>query len=149
MKKTLFITLLALLITIFSITLVSADTTEICEYIKTDLKAEVGKTIPSFIPFKNEKLNAYTLDNDPIGNAIMENSKIKSIECTKTIDDPTIEVFIKDKQTLMDIKESTKKADTINQKIKDKEIIIKGITFTKKIKTFFMKLGIKISALFT
>ena len=53
MKKTLFITLLALLITIFSITLVSADTTEICEYIITDLKAEVGKTIPSFTYVRN------------------------------------------------------------------------------------------------
>ncbi len=126
---------------------VSTEANEICDYAINELGASVDKTIPSYVPFKNEVLNAYTLDSTVIGHAKIEDGKITSIGCNETIN-PTIEVLIKDKGTLEDIKNAESKADTVNQKIKDKEIIIKGVTFTKKVKMFFVKIGLKISSWF-
>lgn len=127
-------------------TVVSAN--EICEYIIEEKDVTIGKTLPSFLPYKNEVFIAYQNEN-VIGHVQLKDGVITSINCNNTNETATYTVTVKDLQTVKDVFESNNTADIFNEKQSNDDIIVKGETFTKSVKLFFTNVGIKIASWFT
>lgn len=118
---------------------VMADPKEICNYIKE--KAE-GKHIPKGMPYSNEVMNIYTLEEEIVGNLIIKDKTMETVTCTEN-NKPTFKVYIKDLKTAEDIFNSDNRIDAFKNKLSDKEIIIKGVKFFKKIKLSLSKIMLK------
>lgn len=135
-----------ILILLLSITtMVSAN--EICEYVTIEQEVEEGKFLPSFLPYSNEVFVMYNND-EVIGHVIVEDKEITSVGCTETDSEATYTVEIKDLQTVKDVFESNNTIDVFDKKISNKDIDVKGATFTKSVKLFFTKIGLKIGSWF-
>jgi hypothetical protein len=103
--------------------------------------------IPKYIPYGNERMNIYLSPDEFLANLVTEDRKLKSIGC-KEVNDPTYNIYIKKFNVVEEIKESDNPIDFINDKIKNKEIDIQGVTASKKIKGFFTKITIRIASWF-
>jgi len=120
---------------------------EICEYFTQDLGINTGATIPRFIPYKNDVFNVYS-QNEPIGLMELKNGEIIKIECGKLSEKPTFSIYIKDIDTIKDIFESESPVDEFNNKLKSKDLDIRGNNITSKIKGFFTRLIAGVAGLF-
>ncbi len=73
----------------------------------------------------------------------LNNSMIEEFDCIEN-ENATYDILIESEATLFDIYESEALVDTLLEKISDGEIKIKGKSFTKKFKSTFVKIGLKI-----
>ncbi|MFC1666111.1 hypothetical protein ACFLZF_00135, partial [Nanoarchaeota archaeon] len=108
---------------------------------------DIDFEVPSFIPYKNEIFNFYILEENFNGSLILEEKKITSIKCTEN-QKPTYNIYIDKFQTLEEIQNSQDPLNLYNEKLKNKQIEIKGTTFGKKIKLAFTKITLKVVSWF-
>ena len=101
----------------------------------------VGQSIPDQIPVSNEIINLY-IAGENYGYIQIDNKTITEMNCSEN-EDATYDILISSEKTLSDIYSAEDKMDMVIQKFNDKEIQLKGKTFGKKIKAFFLKIGIK------
>ncbi len=102
----------------------------------------IGQVIPSQIPFNTEIFNIYIAE-ESYGFLELNNSMIEEFDCIEN-ENATYDILIESEATLFDIYESEALVDTLLEKISDGEIKIKGKSFTKKFKSTFVKIGLKI-----
>lgn len=135
---------------ILSFSLTNATTLEefekACENLSSEQLNEFE--IPSFVPYKNEIFNIYLLEENLNTSLILEDSQIKEIKCQEN-QKPTYNVYIKNLNTIKDFQNSSDFLELYNQKTKNKEIELKGATFTKKLKLTFTKIALKIASWFS
>ena len=107
----------------------------------------IGIQIPTQIPYSDEIFNVYISD-EIFGYLELENSTITAFDCLEN-ENKTYDVYIKDSEVFEDFLNSTDMVKSLNEKLSNKEIQIKGASFTKKVKMFFTKLGLKIMGWFS
>lgn len=106
----------------------------------------IGIEIPEEVPLNSEIINLYLSENI-YGHIVLENKVVEDFDCTEN-EEATYDVFIKDEQTLWDIYEAEDVADMMLEKFSNKEIKLKGKTFSNKIKAVFARIGLKIFSWF-
>ncbi|MCW8965403.1 MAG: hypothetical protein OQK82_01755 [Candidatus Pacearchaeota archaeon] len=140
------ILLLALLFTInFTLAIESIDFDNFCQNIDQNELSNIE--VPSYIPYTDEIFNFYVKEEILNGSIILENKTVTSANCQEN-QNPTYNIYIKNLETIKDFADSNNTLELYNQKIKNKEIEIKGATLTKKIKMAFINLLIKIASWF-
>lgn len=107
----------------------------------------VGTEIPNRIPCGNEIFNIY-ISEDFFGSLKIVEHKIQDFVC-KENENNTYDIFIKDYSTILGAIESGDKMNYFSEKLNKGEIEIKGVTFGKKFKLFFTKIGLKIANWFS
>ncbi len=120
---------------------------ELCDYIFTKTNIEMGTSVPKMIPYKNERFNVFTNEDELVGHLIFENGLVTSYNC-ESIEEPTYNVIVKGKSTIDDIMDSESPIKVLNKKLGNKEIDLKGVTFGKQFKGFMTKLGLSIVSVF-
>ncbi len=120
---------------------------ELCNHIFAKTNIEIGTSVPKMIPYKNERFNVYTNENELVGHLIFEDGLVTSYNC-EAIEEPTYTVMIKGKQTINDIMDSESPIKVLNQKLNNKEINLHGVNFGKQFKGFMSKLGLSIASVF-
>jgi hypothetical protein len=138
MKKTVLIISLLALFAVFAVS-VAATPKEICDFLVTEAQ---GKQIPKAAPFSNEVINLYTLNDELIGKLILTDKVIETITCEEK-GNSTYSAYIKDLQTVKDIKAAPNKLKAFKEKLSQKDIILKGDKFFSNIKLFFAKIVLK------
>ena len=124
------------------------DTSDLCRYIIQKANIPVGTKIPGiFMQYKNDRFNVYTHEGNAIGHLTLSNGYVAEFNC-QSIDNPTYDVIIKDKETVDYVLNSEKRIKALSEKINNKEITINGINFGKDVKSFITKVGINIAAVF-
>jgi len=98
------------------------------------------------VPYKNEIFNIYLSDKS-IGHMKIEDRVIVSIGCEES-ENPTYNIYVRDMDVIEDIKNSEKPIEEFNNKLKNKDIVMEGTSFGKKIKGLFTRLGIMIASWF-
>lgn len=101
----------------------------------------IGQEISEDIPISNEIVNVY-ISNEIYGFVEIEEKQLTNIDCFEN-ESATYNLFIESESTLSDIASSEDIFDEFVRKFKDKEIQLKGNTFSKKFNAFFFKIGIK------
>ena len=127
--------------------LTAVASASVCENIIQDLKLRTGLYMPKFLPYKNERFNVYTLQNETVGHMIIEKGVITSVNCTQ-IENPTYLLYIKDDIAVKEIKNNDKPAKDLDKKIAAAEIKLRGASFTKKVKGTLTRIGVKIAGWF-
>lgn len=102
----------------------------------------VGQTIPSQIPYSNERFNIY-VSGEGFGSIIIEEDIVIDFSC-ELLEERTYDIYVESIQTITDILNSEAPLSILNEKLGSDEIEIKGATAGKKIKMFFTKIGLKI-----
>ena len=125
----------------------SSEGQKLCDYILEKLNIEIGTSVPKLIPYSNERLNIYTAEKELVGHLILEDGIVTSYNCEET-DNPTYNVTIMSKSTIDDILNSENMIKGLNRKLNNKEIDLVGMTYSKKIKGFFTRLGLNIASVF-
>jgi len=110
-----------------------------CEFMKNEVE---GKGLPGGIPYSNEVVNVYTLEEEKVGCIVLKDKKFNSVECSVQ-DEPTYNAYVKDLKTFEDIKASDDKIAEFKAKLSSKDIVLKGESIGKKIKLFFTKIVLK------
>ncbi|MEN7981851.1 MAG: hypothetical protein ABFQ65_00190 [Nanoarchaeota archaeon] len=141
--------ILSLMIFVFGFSLVSSISIQDVELFCQNIDSEKleGFEIPSFVPYKNEIFNFYLLEENFSGSLIIEEGKINSMKCEENKDN-TYYIYINNLKTLEEISKSEDSLGLYNEKVKNKEIEIKGATLGKKIKLTFTKIVLKIVSWF-
>lgn len=106
----------------------------------------IGFEIDSSVPVDTEIINVY-INNSIYGSVDINRKVIEDISCDKN-EDATYSIYIKGQDDIFDIYNAEDKVGKLLEKIKNKNIVLKGETFSKKIKGFFINLGIKIFSSF-
>ena len=102
----------------------------------------IGYTLPSEIPFTTDNFNLY-FNKSFYANIDIKNKTISDLSCSEN-NKSNYNVYIENTQTIVKIVESNDKIKTVNKLMKSGEIQIKGVGFGKKLKIFFMKIGLNI-----
>ena len=116
-----------------------------CQQVK-DMSTSQDFILPSFIPYTNEIFNVYLEDNFLVG-ITLEEKKLTEIFCEEK-EEKTYDIKIKNEQTIRDIVKSENQLDEFLNKKSSGEIEIKGATFGKNFKQFFVNMGLKIASWF-
>jgi hypothetical protein len=137
-----------LILLLFFIVLVSsivfASGKEICDYFIEEKGITAGESsVPSYIPYKNDVINAYTLDGEIIGHIVINNRVVTSIDCELT-EKPNFILKVKD----LDVVKSINSISSLNNALNNEDIVIEGQSLGKKLKNIFAKLGIRIASIF-
>ena len=124
-------------------------TTELAPSLCGDLMnlAQVGNSLPGFIPYKNDVFNVYDLEGTPVGHITLVQGEITAVDCT-VVEEPTNNVFVKNGAVIDDIKASENSAKTYQEMKRDGFISIKGVHFKNKVKTGFVNIGLFFASLF-
>jgi hypothetical protein len=101
----------------------------------------IGQEIPDKIPFSNEIINIYIAEEN-YGYIQIKDKQIVDLDCSEN-EEATYDFFIKNKEVINDIALSENKTSTFLEKFNDKDIELKGKTFSRKVKAFFVRIGIK------
>lgn len=117
-----------------------------CTLLKSGQRLFLGYQIPKEIPFTTENINIY-LNNTFYSNLILKNKSITDFYCTPSKNN-TYDIYIENSTTVLNLISSNNTLKTAQRMIKNNQIKIKGITFSKKIKTFFLKIGLSIYSWF-
>jgi len=112
-----------------------------CVTIEEFSKDIVGQVIPSKVPYKNEIFNIY-IDSDILGSIIISDGVIINVTCEESAE-RTYDVLITDYSILLDFIGGFD-TDILNEKIKDKDIVVKGVNVWKKLKWWFSKLALRL-----
>jgi parallel beta-helix repeat protein len=127
--------------------LINNEENEECNYLIEILKLKENSSLPSFLPYKNEIFNIYTLDNKIIGHVEIKNNLIISFGCNLK-ENPTYNVYIKDTKIIENILNADSSIDAFNKAKKRNLIKIEGTRVSKKIKQGFVNLGLLIVGFF-
>ncbi len=120
---------------------------ELCDYIFAKTNIEIGTSVPKMIPYKNERFNVFTNQDEPVGHLIFEDGLVTSYNCEQ-IEEPTYNVIVVGKSTIDDIRDSESPIKALNEKLGNKEIDLNGVTFGKQFKGFITKLSLSIASIF-
>lgn len=101
----------------------------------------IGQEIPKDIPISDEIINVF-IGKEIYGYFKVEEKIITDFDCSKN-ELATYDLFIVGEKTISDIILSENPQNTFLEKFKNKEIELKGKTLGRKIKAFFVKIGIK------
>lgn len=96
----------------------------------------IGFEMPSFVPYNTEVFHIYYQNDAPFGFVELVNKKIVGAGCDIQ-GKPTFVVYVKDDETLLNIVNAENPLDAFNKARSDGDIVIKGVTFGKKVKGFF------------
>ena len=107
----------------------------------------IGFEMPSFVPYKNEVFHIYYQDDSALGFIEVIDGKIVGAAC-EIQGEPTFVVYDKEDETLLNIVNSENPLKTFNQARADDDLIIKGVTFGKKVKGTFANFAASIASLF-
>ncbi|NQV08576.1 hypothetical protein HQ529_01845 [Candidatus Woesearchaeota archaeon] len=125
----------------------AGEAEDMCDYIITEADSYDEITVPGGIPYNNEIMNVYLMSEEPVGSFIIEEKIVTEYNCS-LMDVPTYNIYVEDVQTIKDINDAESPLDELNNKIKNKEIVVQGINFSKKFKFFFTKAAIRIGSWF-
>lgn len=117
-----------------------------CDYFD-EQNVVIGSEIPSFIPYGNEVF-VFSNSSGYIGVIEVSDSIITTVTCDESDSIPTYSVTVSSLDTVKEIFDSSNPAKTFNDKIKQKELVVKGESFTKGVKWFFTRVGLTISSWF-
>ena len=117
-----------------------------CSTFEADKDSLVGMEIPEQIPYSNEIFNIY-IAGEIFGNLVLVESIVDDFSCTEN-PERTYDIYIKDFSVLSDFGETADPFGMFQEKLKNKDIEIKGVSFGKKTKMFFTKVGLKIAGWF-
>ena len=120
---------------------------EICTYVKNTFK--IGGEIPGFLPYGNDAINFYDMQNNLLGILTTENSILQEMQCDESTENANYKVIIKDLATIKGIVESEHQLDELNKAIKEGRIDIEGIDFGTNTNVFFTKLAVTIGSWFS
>jgi len=126
-----------------SFSLVNAIT---CEELISITSLEEGTKLPGALPYKNEKFNVY--QEEFLGSIIISDKIITKIDCGKKVEVPTYDLIINNEKIIAKLISSEKFVDDFDDALSNKDIEIKGHTFTKKSTSFLSKFAIKIASWF-
>jgi len=101
--------------------------------------------VPKVLGYSNERF-AINIENET-GFVIIENNKVVDAGCN-VIENPTYTVIVNDWDTIEEIANSDDYIDKLSDSIGNGDIKIEAYSFTKKVKTFFGKIGLKIASWF-
>lgn len=101
----------------------------------------IGQTVPENVPISDEIINIF-IDNEIYGFIQIEDRMITDFNCSEN-ELATYDLFIQGESTLSDIATAEDQMSSFIEKFNNKEIELKGKTFGKKIKMFFVRIGIK------
>ncbi len=113
-----------------------------CSAFEIEKAKIIGTEIPKQIPYGNELFNIY-IGEEVLGYIEITDSIISDFGCVEN-ENETYRVYIKDYSVLGSFGETADPFEMLQDKLKSKEIEIKGIGFSKKTKMFFTKIGLKI-----
>ena len=139
--------LILLLLILSSITVAADAGEDICDYFLNIRNVTVGYYIPKEVPYSTEIFNSYTLDQEIIGHAAIEDKVVTSISCELT-DEPTYNIYVLDLQTIIDIYEAESPVDMINEKLDNGDIVVDGVTIMGDVMVVITRIGLKILGLF-
>ena len=116
-------------------------------YAKIDsaLKDYIGAEVPMY---GNERVNVYLADGTPIGYAITSNGVFYEMGEGK-IDDPTMNIYIEDGDTINSIMEADNKLDKFYELKGQGKIKVDPVGFGKNIKYFFTNIIGRIASWFS
>ena len=118
-----------------------------CQNVELTKGTFLGGEIPSFIPYQNEIFNMY-LGNESFGHLSIEGGVLSDFSCEKS-EDATYELIISNENIFENLNSNSSVVDTLNEKIKSKEIEINGLSFGKKAKWFFTKIALSVVGWFS
>jgi hypothetical protein len=146
-KKIIFGTIFIILLLGFVNALTESELNQIsCSTFESGKSEIIGTEIPEQIPYSNEIFNIY-IGDEIFGNIVIIESIISDISCTEN-ENRTYDIYIKDYSVLTSFGETDDTFGMFQEKLKNKEIEIKGVSFGKKTKMFFTKIGLKIAGWF-
>ncbi|MFT4297787.1 MAG: hypothetical protein ACMXX5_01205 [Candidatus Woesearchaeota archaeon] len=121
---------------------------EICDFLIEEKGIGSGDiAIPRFIPYKNDAINAFTIEGSTIGSIKIKDGIIVSAECDLAENQDFI-VRVSDIEMIKGIFSSDSVIESLNDAIKNRQIIIEGQTFAKRAKSFFSRMSIRIASFF-
>jgi hypothetical protein len=144
MKKIILILVVTLL---FAFSVSAQSLQDECE-ITIGMYDFAGQKIPRLMPYKNEVFNAYDFKGNPIAHLVIKNKEIISYGCD-VVEDATYKVSIRSVDTIKNIQDAKSPMKEFNKKLKTKEIQVKGVKLTKKLKWAFTKPVVKIGSWFS
>ena len=103
--------------------------------------------IPGYIPFKNERVIVKDRANTFNVGLIVSDGKIVNLSCS-AIENPTYYLIFSNLNVVKGLATADDPIKELKKDIDNKDVIIEGIGFTKKVKAFFAKLGFKIFSWF-
>lgn len=118
----------------------------LCEDLIEKTRAVNGATVPSFIPYKNERINIYNPENVLVGHIKTEQGIVSSIDCEE-LEEPTLVAKIIDLSVIDEILDSENPLKELNNRIGN-DIILDAQGFIRSAKLIFAKLSINIASLF-
>lgn len=154
MKKTLFLGILMIIMITGLVSAITEPTLTSTNYDKSLCNklldvATVDKTMPKFIPFKNEVFDVYNLKNEAVGHVKIKDGIIVETQCKLSDEDKaTYDVFIKSSETIDKIEEAESPSKAYQDAKKEGDIIIKGKSFSKGLKIGFINFFAKIASWF-
>lgn len=107
----------------------------------------IGFEMPSYIPYSTEVFHIYYQDDAPLGFIELVDKKIVGADC-EIQGEPTFVVYVKEDETLLNIVNAENPLDAFNDARANGDIVIKGVTFGKKVKGFFTNLAASMASWF-
>lgn len=107
---------------------------------------KVDMSIPSYIPFQNEKFNIYTAQKEFVGTLTIEKGIITNLS-KEILNDQTYDVYV-DFEKLFAIEINKGEEVDFNKILDAADVKLEGKTFAKKTKGVFMKMALGIMKIF-
>ena len=92
--------------------------------------------VPGFVPYGNERVNIYDLQNRSVGHVITEDSVVAAVGC-QTVDEPTYEVYVQDLATVDRILHSESPLNQLQDEKRARNVRIEGTSLAKRVKQGF------------
>lgn len=119
-----------------------------CPMIEPQTAEIIGFQLPKQVPLRNDIFNLYIAENPVAYIEISEDKKVKDFGCGEVSENPTFKVHISSIEIFNEIDEETNYFDFYKDKKKSEDIKIEGVGFGKKLKLFFLNIGIGIAGWF-
>lgn len=118
------------LFVLLSAPLVSA---QYCTYLLEEIGMEEGMSVPSYIPYKNERIQIQDFNGENQGSVITEDGSVTSITCNE-IENPTYIIQVDNNQTINDLFYSEQPMSTFDTLKDEGNVILEGQSFGKQLK---------------
>lgn len=118
---------------------------EICSYMKEAFV--LGGELPSYIPYGNEVINGFDMNENPAGTIVTEDGKLKEITCIPQ-EEPSYILHVDSVDTIREIRNSEKPMKALDKAMSEDRITIEGTSFGKDFKGFFTRIAVTVGGWF-
>lgn len=119
-----------------------------CPLIQSQESEIIGYELPKQIPLKEDIFNLYVSENPIAFIEINAEKKVSNFGCGIVHEKPTFNVYIKSLEIINEVNEETNFLEFYKEKKKSGDIKIDGVGFGKKIKLFFLNIGVGVAGWF-